>query len=569
MIWNIQKSDIDEYGALEVSELFKHILKNREITPESARKLMEMPISLLDTPTGIPGAMEAATRIFELTHNKKKPFVVFADYDVDGMTAGYIMTDFLLSIGCPAMVKYPERSEGYGLSVEFANELIKSGVPLTVITVDNGVTANKAIKKLREHGIETIVTDHHERGYELPDCIICDPWLTDEPANGDGKGLCGAAVAWKVCMIIEELVERESGVQTNICEKYLPYVGIGTVADVMPMTDENRALVKMALSEINKRNPVPFIKSLKDIFDLNTVNAKDIGWSIAPKLNSSSRMGDTQLAAMSLFETEEAVLNERLTKVVKMDKKRKEYTDKAIEEALEYNEPTNAICLFDASSYPQGICGIIAGKLAETYQKPAIVYFGNVGNELQCSCRSTPWLDIKSIINIEAQKGNAKGAMGHAQACGAVLYKDKIEDFIRGTNETISTILEELNVEEAEEEEIFIDSEISLKDINKNIQQEINSIPYWKNIPLLSVMDIKVKKINPFKTDKGHLILEMTDGQNKAYALGWYMGKDYEDLGSPKKISIAGELEPAKFIGKFLGLDYNDPVLMIKYLKTA
>ena len=567
MKWNISTESIDEYDSLNVSNIFKKILKNRDIDPDTAKRLIDYPMSLIDMPSEIPGAEAAAKRIFELSH-EQKPFVVFADYDVDGMTAGYIMTDFLLKIGCMAMVKYPERNDGYGLSVEFAQELIQSGADLTVITVDNGITAIKPIKLLKQHGIETIVTDHHERGAVLPDCIICDPWLDTESEKTTGKALCGAAVAWKVCTLVEAMLEEERKCQINICESYLPFVGIGTVADVMPMNEENRALVKIALAEINKRNPHVFIKSMKNSFDLNHITAKDIAWSIAPKLNSASRMGNTQLAAMSFFGQTEGDIYNNLIEVARLDKQRKALSDKAIEEALSTMNENDSVCIFDGSDYPHGINGIIAGRLAEQYGKPAIVYFTNGTDELQCSCRSVPWLDLKSLINLETRKGYAGGAMGHAQACGAILYESKLAEFVNDTNAVISELIENLPESETEDTVIDIDAVVSLDEINKTIFQEINIIPYTKDIPLLAVKNVRVKELKPFKTDKGHLILEMSDGTQKAYAVGWYMGEEYKALGAPNILSIAGELEPARFMAKHFGIGYNDPILMIKYLKT-
>lgn len=537
------------------------ILMKRKISLQDAKLLFSEPLLLLENPEDIYGMKQVASEIIKLfQENPQRPFIIFADYDVDGMTSGYIMTSCLGELGFNTYPYYPERDEGYGLSVAFAEKVIEQMLDQepVVITVDNGITAYEASELLQQHNVPIIITDHHlPASKELPGDLQTDPWI-DEKA---GTHLCGAAVAWKTCLLIEHMLEELTGIEYNVCNKYIPYVGIGLITDVMPPHIENRAIVKMALDKINNKE-VPVMNMFSEVFDIKNFTSKIIAWSIGPKLNSASRLGNTELATNVFFlqnPDNKDELEDKVIDIARMDNERKKITDKAIKEALEHKEfITDPICLFNCEKYPHGIAGIIAGKLAETFQKPALVYTEDKEEDIaSASCRGFN-LDIKTLINIAATKGYAVAAMGHSFACGATLIPSYFEELKQCIKETLEEMKEsgQLVQEEIKFEPDYI---MSPDDINSKNLKELNAFPYLGDYPTLVFYNQPVEYSTPFK-NKEHLVLKLAD---KKYAIGWNMLSKYKELGYPDTLNLYGKLDEASFSAKTLGLKNSDVIFML------
>lgn len=548
---------------LGISELMANVLIKRDISLEDAKLLYNNPIMLLKNPEDIYGMKEVANRIVELYQEKPdRPYLIFADYDVDGMTSGYIMTSCLGELGLDTYPYFPERNEGYGLSIAFAKKVVeqmKDQLPV-VITVDNGITAYEAADFLQTHNIPVLITDHHlpVSKEELPGDLQTDPWI-DEKA---GTHLCGAAVAWKTCLLVEELLEYLTGNEQDICQKYIPYVGIGLITDVMPPHIENRAIVKMALESINNKE-VPLMNMFSEVFSIKNFTSKDIAWSVGPKFNSASRLGDTELATDVFFlqnpENKEE-LEDKMVDIARMDNERKKLTDKAMAKAMEYSDEflTDPICLFNCEGYPHGIAGIIAGKLAETFQKPALVYIEDkVEDVATASCRGFN-LDIKTLINIAASKGYAVGAFGHSFACGATLIPSCFEELKQCIKETLEEMIVSGQLIQ-EEVEFEPDYYMSPEDINNKVLEELNTIPYLGDYPVLAFKNQPVEYSTPFK-NKEHLVLKLAD---KKYAIGWNMLSKYKELGYPDTLNLIGKLDEASFSARTLGLKNSDVIFML------
>lgn len=548
---------------LGISELMANVLIKRNISLEDAKLLYNNPIMLLENPEDIYGMREVANKIVELYQEKPdRPFLIFADYDVDGMTSGYIMTSCLGELGLDTYPYFPERYEGYGLSIAFAEKVVeqmKDQLPV-VITVDNGITAYEAADFLQEHNIPVLITDHHlpVSKEELPGDLQTDPWI-DEKA---GTHLCGAAVAWKTCLLVEELLEYLTGNEQNICQNYIPFVGIGLITDVMPPHIENRAIVKMALESINNKE-VPLMNMFSEVFSIKNFTSKDIAWSVGPKFNSASRLGNTELATDVFFlqnPGDKDELEDKMVDIARMDNERKKLTDKAIAKAMEHSEEflIDPICLFNCEGYPHGIAGIIAGKLAETFQKPALVYVEDKVEDIAtASCRGFN-LDIKTLINIAASKGYAIGAFGHSFACGATLIPSCFEELKQCIKETLEEMIASGQLIQ-EEIKFEPDYYMTPEDINGKTLQELNAIPYLGDYPVLAFKNQSVEYSTPFK-NKEHLVLKLADNK---YAVGWNMLSNYKELGYPDTLNLVGKLDEASFSAKTLGLKNSDVIFLL------
>lgn len=564
MKWNIKKPNILKVAAykkrLGISSIFAKVLLNRNIKIDTADKILHDPMMLIEDPYKIAGAEEVARAIIKLL-DEKKEFFVFADYDVDGLTSGFIMTDFLRSIGAKASVYYPERYEGYGLNMKFCKEAVQfQGI---IITVDNGITKNAEIEWTKRCGTPIVVTDHHEPQGKLPDCPCCDPYISESSA---GHHLCGAAVAWKVCMIIEDILGKGD------TEKYLPYIALGTIADVMPMTPENAALVNLGLEAVNQGKSRA-IKALMNACDIKSLTAEDIAWKIAPKLNACGRMNDI-MAAGELFFMEDASdeeLHDQILEIVERDDARQKATKKAQKEIEKLDFSNDMVCLFDASDYPMGISGIIAGKIAEHFGKPAFVYFDDGSDIVSASARSINGLDLPQLLDNERSKGSIVNWGGHALACGVTFKLDKVNEFREGMNRQIGFMLEH-DMLKIKESELDIDTEIGFKDIADKLMKELEELPYDKAVctsPEFCLKNVKVQTRQPY-SNKNHLVLDCIDKDGTKFTLvEWNGYPAYEALGKPKAIDIAGRISTVGFQDRTTKRKAQDVTIRIDDMRAA
>lgn len=518
----------NKYKKIGIGTIMARILENRGYNYEDIKRLIEDPGFYLGDPKTIAGCTEVGNAIIELLNSGMK-FWIFADYDVDGLTAGYIMVNYLRFLGVDADVYYPERHEGYGLSVQFLQGLKEDNV---VITVDNGITAEEAMRYCHENGIPLIITDHHRPLHSNFLFPVCDPFLDK---NGYGHHLCGAAVAWKVCQYIDMALGFDE------VWKFAPYVALGTIADVMPMTFENMAIVRIGL-QLMTQGFSPNLHEYLKFLGIKEPTSEDIAWKLAPALNACGRMGNTALAAKLLFfEGTKGELFKIMSEIDSLNSHRKALSADAVKEAVKQDYDNDAFCLFDATKYPSGISGIIAGKLVETFNKPAIVYHRNNSGIWPGSMRSNgfdmlPWLEREKI------KGNIYDFGGHSQACGVFLFPD-ITNFKHSMNGLIRLPLEQFG---KQEQAVDVDMEISLSDVTMSLYNDITKIPtdrYKFTKPTFIVKDLRVHEVYHSSNNPNNIRFTLIDRDKELHKL-WAWNKDqlYKALGSPERIDIMGSI---------------------------
>lgn len=548
MKWNIQKRNllnaykgmmVDKYNDIGIGHTMAEALMNRRVKFDDIAKLVTEPESLLESPLDIKGCGSAAGKILDLIMDNYTIYI-FADYDVDGLTSGFIMTDFINKIGGDAVVHYPERADGYGINLTFCKALAKKEGKKAVVTVDNGITAIEEIEYLNAHEIPVVVTDHHEPKAILPNCIVCDPWLPD---NKTGRDLCGAGVAWKVCRLMDEIQNDKH----ELSDTYLPYVAVGTIADCMPMGKENMALVNIGLERLEQ--DAPNLQYLAQASKIRKVTPTDVGWTIGPKLNACGRMGSTITAGELLFADNEnkKALMEIVKKIDRMNEQRKMIKNDAVAEASTLDFEDDNICFFDATEYPIGIAGIIANKLMEVYGKPAVVYVRDANGMAAASARSNG-VDLLPLLEDEKRKGNIIEYGGHAQACGITLTPD-IESFHKSMNEKLEGVT-------IPEPVLAIDSIIEPNDLRLQLVNDLAKIPTDKdNFPeiVFAMTDLRVTDIQTSKNNPNNLHLFLKDKKGKKFDVwGWGFTPYYESLGNPNVIDIAGTVKLGTF-GKDFG----------------
>ncbi len=440
--WRIAFHDENRIRQLEqtagVSPVVAQLLINRGLDdPQTARQFLDAKLSSLRDPNELPGCQAAAQRLASAIGQGRK-IVVYGDYDADGMTATAILIWALRLLGAPATFHVPNRiDDGYGLSIAALEKLAQAGAQ-TIVTVDCGITSVAEAQRARELGLELIVTDHHEMGPQLPAAdVLVHPALPE--GNYPFHGLCGAAVALKLAWALCIEVSGQPKVPTRMRNMLLACVGLaalGTVADVVPLVDENRALVRHGLGLLRER-ALPGIAALQRVAKLQrkpALSSEDLAFSLAPRLNAAGRLGQAPLA-VELLTTGSAdraaeladYLDELNAQRVSLERSVYLAANKQVQ--AEFDPAADpALVLADEGWHP-GVIGIVAGRLADKYHRPVVVVsFDPLGVKPGIgSARSIPGFALHEAL--AACGEHLLGHGGHAAAAGVQVAKGAIQAF--------------------------------------------------------------------------------------------------------------------------------------------
>ena len=401
-------------------------------TPEKAKRFLRPDLSQLHDAAALAGADIAVTRIVEAIHSHQT-ILVHGDYDVDGISAAALMTRWLTSLGGQVIPFVPNRMrDGYDFGDAGLREGLDVGAEL-IVTVDCGTAAFRTVEEAQASGIDVIITDHHSVSESLPKAIaVVNPSRSD--CMYPNKGLCGTGVAYKLCQLVSGAMGMGS---TNGVTDYLDLVALATVADMVPLLGENRALVRYGLHCLS-RTKVLGIRALLDITGISSreVTARDIGFVLAPRLNSAGRIGETK-DALQLLLTEDP--SEALSLARKLDKtnqKRRKEDQQAFDEALEivkcdYDLNHERGIVLAREGWHPGVIGIVASKLVEKIQRPVLVIALD-GERGRGSGRSIPGFNLFEVLK-ECSKHLIRFG-GHEQAAGMDVARTAIPDLRKAFN---------------------------------------------------------------------------------------------------------------------------------------
>jgi len=388
--------------------------------PADAKSFLECSDAMLGDPLMMTDMPQAVMRITRAIAMGEK-VAVYGDYDVDGITSTCMLTDYLRRRGLECEYYIPDRmEEGYGLNTSAIAALGERGVSL-IITVDCGVTTVEEAAFAAEKGIDMIVTDHHECREELPHVIaVVDPKRAD--CNYPSRDLAGVGVAFKLLCALEGSAER-------MLEQYSDLVAVGTIADVMPLIGENRYIIKHGLAKLH-RSPRPGLRALIEEAGLGDkrITATNIGFTLAPRLNASGRLGQASMAAELLLTDSPRLAASRAADLCQLNRDRQMLETDIWREALEMigdAKPTTPIVL-SCETWHQGVIGIAASRLTETYNVPAIMICLD-GDKGKGSCRSCGNFNLFEALS--ACSEHLEGFGGHALAAGLTIKRENIPAF--------------------------------------------------------------------------------------------------------------------------------------------
>lgn len=536
--------DIEEN---EIFYLLSTILKNRNIEIDGTMNHID---KYIYRPNIITNLEKAVEKIKEYCDNPNSLIAIFADYDADGINAGYIAMQGISKVNKGMTdLKYPERSEGYGLNMEWCKYISKSERDVLVITVDNGISKVEEVEFLKANGIEVIITDHHASQETVPNCLIVDPHNEHEEQNENTKGLCGAGIAFKLIQLLHE--------KYNLYDMYdyIPYFCIATITDVMPLNKENLSIIQYGLEIMNGDNCPLGIKALLNNTGSEVVTLRDIAWTVGPIINASGRIASPLDGAKILFASTEDEAIEAANNLININEKRKELTKEAKKELNKQNFDNDKVCIYINKKYPGGIVGIIAGECAKLFNKPTIVLSEVQKNIYHGSVRSVNGIDMLSILMHMRELNIIEDCGGHGVACVCTINGDKIEKVKQYFNNLDFNIYyEDENI--SDEETLEIDEVISLDHLNKTMYALTSILPTDdKSIPspMFAITDLQVVSYNLSKKNPENLKLVVKQGRRKRTFWAWGLGSKYVDeLKCPETISIAGPVEKCFMTGQYI-----------------
>lgn len=474
------------------------LLVNRGcLTPSDARSFLLKETEQLHDPFEMEDMDNAVYRILEAVEEEEK-IVIFGDYDVDGVTSVSILYLYLKSIGADVSYYIPCRSgEGYGMSECAVRRLAEDGCRL-IVTVDTGITAVAEAQLIRELGMELIVTDHHECHTEIPDAVaVVNPRRPDCPYPF--KELAGVGVVFKLLCALEAV--RSPGDTMTDCvkrvsQKYCDLVAIGTVADVMPIRDENRLIVSYGLQLIDTTDRpglIELIEATRTESKYNTkkkITASFIGYTIAPRINAAGRIRDASIA-VELFLAEDCVTAAPIARrLCDINHERQAEENKIIEEAYaqiaaSHDFEHDPVIVLENETWHHGIIGIVASRITEKYGCPSILISfegsgesGEDGSLGKGSGRSVKGLNLVEALGSCADLLVKYG--GHELAAGLTIRREDLPEFRRRLNECARAHLTETDIQPTME----ADCELYPNDITMEQAQELYYLePYGVSNP--------------------------------------------------------------------------------------
>ena len=391
------------------------------VTPEQARSLLDIgPDCILD-PFLMADMDRAAARV-RLALERGETVAVYGDYDVDGITATCLLTDYLRSRGLRCVPYIPDRDgEGYGLNCSALDSLKARHVDL-VITVDCGITAVEEAAHARAIGVDMVITDHHEcKDGPLPDAVaVVDCKRTDDPYPN--KDLAGVGVALKLACAVE-------GENLRMLQRYADLVAVGTIADVMALTGENRYFVRLGLAKMEREPRPGFSAMLREAgIDPHRITAASIGFSLAPRLNAAGRLGQVGKAAQLLMCRDPHQAADLASQLCELNRQRQAIETEIWDEAQQRLAGTvpEAPIVLASDQWHQGVIGIAASRLAEQFSLPAIMICFT-GDNGKGSCRSYGGFNLFEALS--ACSGYLTGFGGHALAAGLNIRRDQLASF--------------------------------------------------------------------------------------------------------------------------------------------
>lgn len=540
-------------------DLTAELLSRRGITTKEEAEAFLSPS--YDAHIGDPLLMlnmpKSAKRIADAIVSGER-ITVWSDYDCDGIPGGALLHDFFKKAGANFDNYIPHRhEEGFGVNISGVEKLAGEGTKV-LITVDCGITDVEPIRRAKELGMDVILTDHHLPQAEVPPAYaVIDPKQTGE--TYPFKDFCGGGLAWKLSCAVLSVGRLEGHAWAgNIpvgWEKWLlDMAGLSTIADMVPLTGENRVIAKYGLLVMRKSPRVGLQKLMKTArVNQRFVTEDDVGFMIAPRVNAASRMGNPR-DAFELFTTTDEVRAEELAKLLESANRSRRAKGAAITRAVKerLEARTDSLPPVIAMGDPEwrpGLLGLVANSVAEEYERPVFLWGREGGFTMKGSCRAGGGISVVALI--EASGDTFVSGGGHKASGGFTLADHSVHDF----EERMARALTSLPSISDEERSTHADGELFASDATRTLLQKLERLaPFGMGNPkpIFAFRDVTIERVSWFGKGEEHVKISIAHDRTSIEAVSFYakreLGKGCAQLLVGKRVGVLGSLERDQFV---------------------
>jgi single-stranded-DNA-specific exonuclease len=489
-------------------------------TPEAARAYLDPGAYSPAPATDLPGLASAADRV-ETAIRAREPICVWGDFDVDGQTSTTILVQTLQALGADATYHIPVRDrESHGVNIPHLQEIIDNGTKL-ILTCDTGITASAAADYALSRRVDMVITDHHDLPESLPHAVaVVDPKLL--PEGHPLSTLSGSGVAYELA---KELFTRFG--RAEEATQHLDLAALGLVADLALLTGDARYLVQRGLETLRttKRLGLQIMMEMAELAPAN-LTEEHIGFVLGPRLNSLGRLGDAN-PAVELFTTSDPARARVLATQLEGLNTQRQLLCNQVTQAAEAQlraDPSllaQPVLVLGHASWPAGVVGIVASRLVEHYRKPAILFSTPADEPARGSARSVEGLNITAAI--AAQKDLLLNFGGHPMAAGLALEQERLPEFYKRLNKTVTVMMGEVETESLLE----IDGWLNLPDLTLDLAEALEILaPYGPGNEKLTLATHGLKLLSAITIgrNKEHLKLNVTDEASNSQTVLWWNG---------------------------------------------
>jgi single-stranded-DNA-specific exonuclease len=528
--WIIGKDMTEKGMTIDIDSILTSLFTLRGFTSQKEIDAFLDPIAPLDlTPKDVgidEGSLVVGTkRIIDAIANKES-IVVYADYDADGVTAGAVMWEALYALGANIRPYIPHRAdEGYGLSEKGISAVREQYNPSLIITVDHGITAHEKVAYAKRLGIDVVVTDHHVKPEKLPDCPIIHTTM-----------LSGAGISW---FVASSIVKQMDALEKGNLDDLISIAAIGTIADMVPLVGPNRSIAKYGLAALNKTWRVGLMDLIKEAgLTIGELGTYDISHVLAPRLNAMGRLVHAMDALRLLCTKDPAKAAALAITLGQTNKERQQLTtDTTLHATDSVKEDDRKKLLFlSHDSYNQGIIGLVAGKLVETYYKPAIVVAR--GETIsKASARSVAGFNIVEAIRSCSDLLIDVG--GHPMAAGFTVETKNLDALQKKLEQVVSETLDDALLVRS----VKIDLSIPLQSVTENLWERIRGFEpfgFGNQEPVFATPGVNIVDVRLVGMEGKHLKLRMKDSASDMIidAIAFSKGSMYGELKQGKPVDI-------------------------------
>jgi len=508
---------------------------------ESGRAFLEPRLSELRAPEGLAGLRTAIERLVRALEGGET-IGVFGDYDADGVTTTALLTGYLRALGAQCLPRVARRASGYGFGVGDAEALAEQGCSV-VITADCGTSDLDALQLLKGRGIDAVVIDHHTVPERAPDrehpaLALINPFRPD--SEFPFRGLASVGLGFYVMAALRSRLRRkgyfEHRLEPDIREQ-LDLVALGTIADLVPLTEENRILTRMGLERL-RQSQRPGLRALMDNAGVapRDIGERAVGFKIGPRLNAPGRLGDATPALDVLLAATPAVARAAAAVVEQINDQRRAVQEEVMADALARlgaGDPGPAVVVA-GPGWPSGVVGIVAARLVELYRRPAfVIAIDEETGQGRGSCRTYGAVNLYDTLSRADDVLLRYG--GHAAAAGLTIASDAVDAF----RDRVAEVVGALDTDEREDV-VLADAVVAVEDLDERLVRELEGLaPFGKanDEPTLVARGVKVRGSRRVG-DGSHLKLELIGAQGRTVgAIGFGLGD--RDPGAECRIDVA------------------------------